>query len=252
MASPHTYAEPRIYGNGQPRGLRVGSDANNVVEFYSIWGNNIGLRVRKNGVESLLAYAFPAGVWSMHDYEISVTPTSAVFKVDGVLAGTFTSNIPTGALNAYVTTYDGGFGNVPVYLDSISLTLTGSLATPPDSDADGIPDSWEQQYFGGTTNANPTAVCSNGFNTVREAYIAGLNPNDPQSRFMITNFRTMADGKSFDWNTISGRIYSVYWTSNLLNAFQPLETNIPWTRCSFTNSTTGPQGFYKINVQMAD
>ncbi len=122
------YAEgwnPGIYGDGQPRGLRVGSEANNAVEFYSVSGTSVGLRVRKNGVESLATYALPSPsrVDSMHDYEISVSTTSVVFKVDGIVAGTITTNIPTGALNAYVSTFDGYAGNVPVTLDSLKLTL---------------------------------------------------------------------------------------------------------------------------------
>jgi hypothetical protein len=117
----------------------------------------------------------------------------------------------------------------------------------PDSDSDGIPDAWEQVYFGGTTNANPDIVCSNGFNTVREAYIAGLNPNDPQSALRAS---APVGGKILGWNTVSGRVYSVYWTTNLLSGFQCLESNIPWTQGGFTNSTVVPCGYYKINVQL--
>jgi len=119
-------AEPAVYGDGQPRGLRAGADASNVAEFYSVYGTTLGMRVRHNGVESQASYAFPAGVWSMHDYEIAVTTTSIVFKVDGIVTGTFTTNLPAGALKAYVSTYDGGFGNVPVSIESLSLTLTAN------------------------------------------------------------------------------------------------------------------------------
>jgi len=131
----YAYAEnwnPGIYGDGQPRGLRVGSDANNSAEFYSISRTSLGLRVRKAGVQSLQTYALPAGVDSMHDYQISVTTTSVWFKVDGTLAGTITANLPTGALNVYVDSYDGGgVGNVPVTMDSVSLSLTNPVVLPP-------------------------------------------------------------------------------------------------------------------------
>ena len=125
----YAYAEnwnPGIYGDGQPRGLRVGSDANNVAEFYSLARTSVGLRLRKDGVESLADYALPSGVDSMHDYAISVTTTSVCFMVDGALAGTFTNNIPTGVLNVYVSTFDGYAGNVPVSLDSVSLSLSNN------------------------------------------------------------------------------------------------------------------------------
>ena len=129
----YAYAEnwnPGVYGNKQPRGMRVGTDANNVLEFYSISRVTIGLRARLNGSETILSYPFPAGVDSMHQYEITVTTTGAVFRVDGLLAGTILNNIPTGRLNFHMATYDGGAGNVPVVLDAVQLALTSSLAAP--------------------------------------------------------------------------------------------------------------------------
>jgi hypothetical protein len=116
-----------------------------------------------------------------------------------------------------------------------------------DSDSDGIPDSWEEQYFGSTTNANPNAICANGINTVKEAHIAGLDPNDPHSRLEAF----LLSGDILDWNSVSGRVYSVYWTTNLLNGFQCLESNIPWTRCSITNQSDEPCGYYRLEVQLA-
>ncbi len=91
------YAEgwnPGIYGENQPRGLRVGSDANNAIEFYSAANAIVGMRVRNGGVGLDQTHAITPGVASMHLYEISVTSTSAVFKVDGAVTGTFTANLP--------------------------------------------------------------------------------------------------------------------------------------------------------------
>ncbi len=126
----YSYAEnwtPGVYGDQQPRGLRVGSDPNNVVEFYSLSRTDVGMRVRKDGIECSASSELPSGVDSIHDYEISVSPTGAVFRVDGAWAGTFTDNLPTGVLNAYVSTDDGGSGNVPVSIESLSLSLTEVL-----------------------------------------------------------------------------------------------------------------------------
>ena len=114
------------------------------------------------------------------------------------------------------------------------------------SAGDGLPDSWEQQYFGGSTNANPSAVASNGVNTIREVYIAGLNPNDPASRLELSSIYPLR------WNAASGRVYSVYWSSNLLSGFEPLATNIPWNGSVFTDSlhSAENQGFYRIKVRL--
>lgn len=117
-----------------------------------------------------------------------------------------------------------------------------------DNDSDGISDSWEEMYFGSTSNANPSAVCSNGVNTVLQAFIAGFDPNNPNSEFTTS----ILPENIIQWSCVSGRIYSVYWTTNLFDSFQPLETNIPWTCSSFTNSTDTPNAYFKIGVQLDD
>lgn len=116
-----------VYGDKQPRGLRAGTDANNVVEFYSASRTTLGMRTRRDGVETTATFSLPVGVDSMHQYEIAVTTTSAVFRVDGALAATITDNLPTGSLNYFVSTYDGGFGNVPVSLDDVQLSLSNAV-----------------------------------------------------------------------------------------------------------------------------
>jgi len=118
-----------------------------------------------------------------------------------------------------------------------------------DSDGDGIPDWWETQYYGGGTNANCDAICSNGVNTVMQAYIAGIDPTQSDAWFIITSF-----GDSLHWNSVSGRVYSVYWTTNLLNEFIPLETNIPWPTNQFIDTLHGNEGssFYKLKVELQE
>jgi hypothetical protein len=117
----------------------------------------------------------------------------------------------------------------------------------PEPPAGGLPDSWEQQYFGGATNANPAAACSNGVNTVLEAYVAGLNPTHSQSVFRVS---ASSNGKQIGWNTVSGRVYSVHWSTNLMSGFSCLASNIPWTQVSFTNSTNARCGYHKIEVRL--
>lgn len=132
--------------------------------------------------------------------------------------------------------------------DSAGLLVRDSLPDNYGSYAgDGLPDWWQIQYFGmNNSNAGPNTVCSNRINTVRQAYIAGLNPTNSSARFGI-NQRTK---NVMEWNAVSGRVYNVYWTTNLMNGFQPLGANILWPQSSFTNSTVAPRGFYKIDVRL--
>ncbi len=132
------------------------------------------------------------------------------------------------------------------FIDSINLTQQFSQ---PDSDGDGLPDWWENTYYGGDTNANPLAMASNGVNSVWQAYIAGFSPIDPDAGFWVTNHAQGAN-HILQWNSVSGHVYSIYWTSNLLHSFQPLETNLPWAPALFADTThsAAQEGFYKIEV----
>jgi hypothetical protein len=120
-----------------------------------------------------------------------------------------------------------------------------------DRDLDELPDRWEETYYGGPTNANPAALTANGVNTAREAYIAGLNPTNPLSHFALST----EPGRSppvIQWSAVSGRVYGVYGTTNLLDGFLPLETNIAWPRNSWTGLLTGThrEEFHRISVRL--
>jgi len=129
------------------------------------------------------------------------------------------------------------------YIDEISIS-----DTQEDTDGDGLPNWWENTYFGSDTAADPNATASNGVNTVYETYIAGLDPTDPAALFEISGLQ----GNVLQWSGVSGHVYTVYWTSNLLSGFQTLETNVPWTAPPFTDSThsAAQKGFYKIEVEL--
>ena len=53
------------------------------------------------------------------------------------------------------------------------------------------------------------------------------------------------------WNPAqgSGFVYSVWYTTNLMEGFQPLETNLADTVLSITNDIDAPSVFYKIEAQ---
>ncbi|MBC8206750.1 MAG: hypothetical protein ISR85_01210 [Kiritimatiellales bacterium] len=140
----------------------------------------------------------------------------------------------------------GAYAWSDMAIDSVSIT--GVLE--PDVDLDGLPNDWELLYFGGETNANPDAVASNGVNTVMEAYIAGINPTNPASFFEAS--LTNETGFVVQWNATSGRVYSVFGTTNLLESFQPLETNILWPQSSWTDTVNRSESFYQVDVKLAD
>jgi len=134
------------------------------------------------------------------------------------------------------------------YIDEISIT--DSL---DDIDGDGLPNWWETLYYGGATNANPNAMASNGVNTVEDAYVAGINPTNPAANFLISDLSPLTSENVLQWQGVSGRVYTVYWTSNLLSGFgTSLTNNLPWMPGVFTDSmhSAEQKGFYKIEVEL--
>ncbi|MBN2684376.1 MAG: leucine-rich repeat domain-containing protein [Pontiellaceae bacterium] len=129
---------------------------------------------------------------------------------------------------------------------SEKITMSGD---PSDADSDGIPDEWEQAYFGSATGADPSVISSNGINTVLECYIVGLDPNDSQACFRVDS--SLEDmGVVLYWNTLSGRVYSVWQSTNLLSSFECLESNLPWTISSYTNNAELSEVYFKIKVEL--
>lgn len=119
------------------------------------------------------------------------------------------------------------------------------------SDSDGISDDWERQHGG---NQNPESVCSNGVNTIHQAYIAGLNPNDPNSRFSFSVEIATYFGNILRWQRVSGREYTIYYSTNLVNGFLPLIDHlVPGESGVYIDTIyNGEPRYYKIDIKIDD
>lgn len=179
---------------------------------------------------------------------------SVFYNCPGLTGVYFMGNAPS--LGGSTVFYNAN--NTTVYRVSGAAgwpTVPGAWAGRPtafwDSDADGISDPWEERYFGGPTNANPNSLCSNGINTVIEAYVAGLNPTNSSSVFQTSVLCPPSSGAVLRWNATSGRVYNVYWTTNLMTGFQTLQSN--YTGGAITDNLHAAAGkcFYKIDVRLA-
>ena len=68
----------------------------------------------------------------------------------------------------------------------------------------------------------------------------------------VVSLGSHGDGQDMiQWTTAQGSsyVYSVYYSTNLLNGFQPLETNLSDTVTSITSTITASPVFYKIAAQ---
>jgi PKD repeat protein/peptidoglycan/xylan/chitin deacetylase (PgdA/CDA1 family) len=257
------------YGSGVTVGLGVtnlgGAMSFSINNRNRAWSDATAIKTPMSytatGVTYLIVASYTRGAAATTgETKLWINPDSASF-------GTIVPPAATVATNSYqsdsvwnrLQIISGGSGSWPtnwqidevrIGTDWASVVPSNISAPNPDSDNDGIPDEWENQYFGGT-NANPSAPAANGVNTIYETYIAGLNPTNPQAVFALSGDQ-IASQQKLQWDAVSGRVYSVYWTTNLLSGFQPLETNILWPQNSWTDAVHGAQadGFYRIRVQL--
>jgi hypothetical protein len=111
---------------------------------------------------------------------------------------------------------------------------------------------WLIQHFGEGA-VDDMALASNGVYTIRQSYIAGLDPTNLTARFLIEDLGRDTASQVLQWSGVTGRLYSVYWSSNLLHGggFELIGSNIPWNANSFTDAVqrASGQGFYRIGVQ---
>jgi hypothetical protein len=126
---------------------------------------------------------------------------------------------------------------------ALAVTFTNQVATDPA----GTPHEWLAGH--GLTNYDEDAVAdpdSDGLEVWQE-YIAGTDPTNAASCLKAAQ----AGRNVITWTAQSNRIYSVYWSTNLVQGFQGLNTNILYPQSSYTNETPDPRvNHYQIKVRM--
>ena len=125
---------PGVYADYQPRGLRVGTDPNNSIEFISYARDTVEARTVSSGTETVSQYLLPLGkMVGDYDltYRIEATSESVKFYVNNTLIATHVTNIPTGQLNIYIGTSYDGFGNIPVSADYLYMAVLPPPAPQP-------------------------------------------------------------------------------------------------------------------------
>ncbi len=127
------------------------------------------------------------------------------------------------------------------------VALEGS---PVDLDADGLPDWWEYQFF--KSNASPSVSSDVDPYSNLSEYIAGTDPTNGTSYFDgAGSVQDAGDQVVLEWESVLGRYYNIYRSTNMLHGFQTLETDLEYPQNAYTDAVHNvSQGFYNIGVRL--
>ncbi|OQA26215.1 MAG: hypothetical protein BWY59_01470 [Verrucomicrobia bacterium ADurb.Bin345] len=115
---------------------------------------------------------------------------------------------------------------------------------------DGVPNAWRHEHFG-SVQGPPGDEDSDEDGMENQAeYVADTDPTNDASFFAAGNRGAVSGGFVLDWTAASGRVYSVHKTTNLLDSFVPLATNL--TVNVYTDAVGGiERAFYSVGVRLS-
>ena len=109
-------------------------------------------------------------------------------------------------------------GSVTIAYQTVSIIQSG---VPTDTNNDGLPDSWQAQYFGSptSTNAAPNGDPDGDGLTTGNEYLAGTNPTNSNSLLRIATLEPATNTGAFliGFPTMTDRYYQIEQTADLLN-----------------------------------
>ncbi len=151
-----------------------------------------------------------------------------------------------GAANPTNANYGFGF---------VQLTGTQVRLPSPDSDGDGILDSWERQYFSSLSILSALSDYDGDGSPDREEYLAGTHPKDWLSLFEAEAITAASSTGGFviRWQSATNRQYTLYRLTNLVDqTSEQIATGIPATPPAnvYTDAVGGTAvRFYRIKTQ---
>ena len=202
----------------------------------------------------------------------TATPTNGAAP----LAVTFTDTSTGDITNRFWSFGDGGDSNVTAnsvnytYATAGVFSVTEIVTGPGGSSTNTQPNSitvwtpfqaWQIQYFGSTTNQNaaPDADADGTGQNNLFKFVAGLNPTNPSSVFVLAIFSDTNQPANQDLQflpVVGGRAYTPQFTTDLVDAvWSPLTTYtiLATNNNQFTITDTNafsPQEFYRIQISL--
>jgi subtilisin family serine protease len=130
-----------------------------------------------------------------------------------------------------------------------------NLARSVDTDGNGLPDWWEQQFFGQLTGTDPNADPDHDGASNLAEFLAGTTPTNFDSALRLTALSAAGtNGVVLEWPGVAGRYYRLLRATNLLNGFDSLvRTNLAATPPLNTVTDAAPASakpqFYRLELE---
>lgn len=163
---------------------------------------------------------------------------------------TLSKNLPAGTNYTYRFQAFDTLGTPAV---GVTNLMTGPQVLL-DSDGDGLPDWWEQMYFGSPTAATRTGDPDNDRFLNWSEYRAGTIPTNALSFLGIRSMKITSGGTVVSWSSELGKVYHLERTTDLTPGFNwVVGTNLPATPPlnTFTDTNAVGKGpfFYRIRLE---
>ncbi len=148
--------------------------------------------------------------------------------------------------------------NVDVVPGLQGLVITGgrlNLLRTVDTDVNGLPDWWEQMYFGQLTGTDPNADPDHDDFSNLDEWLAGTNPTNSASCLrLLIPWSNPTYGWACKWPSVSGRTYRLECSTNFLNGFNVVvRTNIaatpPFNVVWDTNALPASAHYYRVRLE---
>ena len=233
--------------NGLDRGALVPSGA-------SISGEPVGTTANTSATLKVAGPGIYAYRWKLNNgpWSAEVPLTNNIL----ITATLFSNAVPitlNGLSNGTYTVSVIGKNSAGFWQDTNSPTIskTWTVAIPPDSDGDGMPDDWETMHglLVGVNDADADAD-NDGMTNLAE-YLAGTDPQSPASRLWLQSLP--ATGSiAFSFEAVAGKGYTVQSRTSLstgvwlhLADFEAVPSN---RTVHVTNTLVDPARFYRVTT----
>ncbi|MBI5383688.1 MAG: S8 family serine peptidase [Verrucomicrobia bacterium] len=185
--------------------------------------------------------------------------SQAVFELAGPRGSNWHGNWFLRVTNAPVGRYVVDFGDVPFYntpppqtndLASASVLVFTGDYTFADANTNGLPDTWEQQYFGSATNHSPLLDSDHDGASDYAEFVAGTNPTNNASVLKMSASVPTGESLHLEWLAGAGRSYRILGSGDLLS-WTPLTEwlRTPSGLVSQDVPQTAAYRFYRLEVR---